>query len=134
MAFSKRNKWGNKKVIYDGITFDSTKEKDRYITLCWRQQQGIISDLKTQVEYIVIPHLYTMQTKVLKTKTKQIQRTFATATKYIADFVYTDQNGNMVVEDVKGSKHTITPEFRLKQKLMKHIYNIEIKIVFNPNE
>lgn len=134
MAFSKRNKWGNKKVVYDGITFDSTKEKDRYITLFWRQQQGIISDLKTQVEYIVIPHLYTMQTKMLKTKTKLIQRTFATSTKYIADFVYTDQNGNMVVEDVKGSKHTITPEFRLKQKLMKHIYNIEIKIVFNPNE
>ena len=134
MAFGRRSKWGNKKVVYDGITFDSAKEKDRYITLCWRQQQGIISNLQTQVEYIVIPHLYTMQTKVLKTKTKQVQRTFATATKYIANFVYNDQNGNMVVEDVKGSKATITPEFRLKQKLMKHIYNIEVKIVFNPNE
>lgn len=130
----KRSKWGNKKVVYQGITFDSAKERDRYIVLCSRQQQGIISDLKIQVEYIVIPTLYTIQTKVLKTKTKQVQRTFATATKYIADFVYSDKNGNMVVEDVKGSKHTITPEFRLKQKLMKHVYNIEVKIIFNPNE
>lgn len=133
MSF-KRAKWGNKKVVYKGITFDSAKERDRYITLCLRQQQGIISNLQYQVEYIVIPTLYTMQTKVLKTKTKQVQRTFAKATKYIADFVYTDQNGNMVVEDVKGSKATITPEFRLKYKLMKHVHDIEVKIIFNPNE
>lgn len=133
MSF-KRNKWGNKKVVYQGITFDSAKERDRYIVLCSRQDKGFISNLQYQVEYIIIPHLYTIQTKALKTKTKQVQRTFAKATKYIADFVYSDQNGNMVVEDVKGSKHTITPEFRLKYKLMKHVHNIEVKIIFNPNE
>ena len=47
--------------------------------------------------------------------------------KYIADFKYNkvDDYGNLeeVVEDAKGVE---TPEFKLKKKLMKAVFNIDI--------
>ena len=45
---------------------------------------------------------------------------------YVADFVYTDKNGNVVVEDVKGIK---TEVYKIKRKLMLYIHNIKIKKV-----
>jgi hypothetical protein len=47
-------------------------------------------------------------------------------TLYLADFVYLDATGAQVVEDVKGA---VTPEFRLKRKLMLHVHGIEVKEV-----
>ncbi len=44
----------------------------------------------------------------------------------LADFVYVDANGRQVVEDVKGA---VTPEFRLKRKLMLWRHGIEVKEV-----
>ncbi len=45
-------------------------------------------------------------------------------TAYLADFVYLDEAGHRVVEDVKGAA---TPEYRLKRKLMLHVHGIEIR-------
>jgi len=42
---------------------------------------------------------------------------------YRADFAY-DENGARVVEDAKGVR---TPAYRLKAKLMKAVFNIEIR-------
>ena len=134
MLGRKANKWKNKKVEYQGIVFDSAKERDRYIVLQSRQAQGLISDLQHQVKYVVIPQLSRLENIALKTKTKTVKKVLFPETKYIADFVYTDIDGKQVVEDVKGAKIMITPEFKLKQKLMLHVHNIEVKIVFNPNE
>ena len=50
----KENKYKNKKATYDGITFDSTKEKNRYVALKQLESFGIIKDLKTQVPYLLI--------------------------------------------------------------------------------
>lgn len=44
--------------------------------------------------------------------------------RYIADFMYNDRNGQLIVEDAKGVK---TPVYRLKRRMMAEIYNIEIK-------
>ena len=44
--------------------------------------------------------------------------------RYIADFTYNDQSGQLIVEDAKGVK---TPVYRLKRRIMAEIYNIEIK-------
>ena len=44
--------------------------------------------------------------------------------RYIADFMYNDRNGQLIVEDAKGVK---TPVYRLKRRMMPEIYNIEIK-------
>lgn len=99
------SKYRNKKVIIDGIRFDSKLEGERYINLKMAERAGIISDLKLQVPF------------ELKVNGIQI-------CKYIADFTYI-QNGKLVVNDAKGVK---TKEFRLKQKLMLAVHGIEIQI------
>jgi hypothetical protein len=47
---------------------------------------------------------------------------------YIADFVYTTCTGKKVVEDVK-SPATRTDVYKIKKKLMRQKYGIEIKEV-----
>lgn len=99
----KKNKYGNKRVEYDGIKFDSIGEKNRYIVLKSMEERNIISDLKLQVTYD------------LKVNNDLICR-------YRADFVYI-RDGFSVTEDLKGVE---TPEFKLKKKLMKAIHGIDI--------
>ena len=41
----KQNKYKNKKIIYDGITFDSIKEKNRYIELKILEKAGLIKEI-----------------------------------------------------------------------------------------
>ena len=122
------NKYRNKKCALDGIEFDSKKEMYRYIRLKSMQDEGLISDLRLQVPFEIIPAVYEKVEKQLKTKVKIVDRCVQRATHYIADFVYTDKDGNMVVEDVKGSSSILTPEFRLKMKLMRYVHGIQIKI------
>lgn len=106
------NKYGAKKITIDGITFDSKKEANRYCELRLLERAGVISQLKRQVRYTLIPK-------------QEGER----ACEYIADFVYHDKESNKeVVEDVK-SKATRTDAYIIKRKLMKHIYNITIKEV-----
>jgi hypothetical protein len=99
-------KYRNKKVTFDGYTFDSLKEYRRYIELKLLQKAGEISDLKLQVKF----ELTINGLKICS---------------YIADFTYT-QAGDKVVEDVKGVK---TREYILKKKLMLAIHGIKIKEV-----
>ena len=42
------SKYRNKKVMYDGIKFDSIKEKNRYQQLKLLEQGGEIEDLKNR--------------------------------------------------------------------------------------
>lgn len=98
-------------------SFDSKKEASRWLVLCEMQEKGLISDLNRQVKYEVIP-------KQMKDG-KVIER----ATKYIADFVYT-QEGKTVVEDVKGyRKGGAYNIFVIKRKLMLERFGIEVKEV-----
>lgn len=46
--------------------------------------------------------------------------------KYVADFVYKDENGEEVVEDVKGMR---TKEYIIKRKLMLWQYGIQVREV-----
>ena len=84
--------------------FDSKKEFERYMELLLLEKAGEIRHLQTQVGFplrvndVLIGH-------------------------YMADFVYWE-NDQKVVEDCKGMK---TPVYRIKCKLMKAIYGIEIK-------
>ena len=79
------SKYGNHKVTYDGIKFDSKKEMNRYIELKLLQRAGKISDLQLQVPFVLL-------------QAGNGER----GVKYIADFVYIDADGNKVVEDVKS--------------------------------
>lgn len=88
-------------------------------------KQGIISDLRLQVPFELIPAIYEDEIVQLKTKTKVKKRCIQRATTYIADFVYTQDN-KTIVEDVKGFR---TKEYELKKKMMRALLGIEIKEV-----
>ena len=122
MAIRQYPKYRNKKVEYDGITFDSMKEKRRYCELQLLQRQGIISDLRLQVPFELLPPLYEDVTIQLKTKTKTQRKLVQRATTYVADFVY-DMDGKTIVEDTKGFR---TKEYELKKKMMRSLLGIEI--------
>ena len=131
-----RNKCGNKKVIFDGIEFDSKREAYRYNELKLLEGSGAIEDLELQKEYLLIPAQYeTVETgeyykrgaKKGQPKTKQI--CVEQSLVYKADFAY-KENGEIVVEDVKGfrdPKSAVYAKFVIKRKLMLHIYGIRIK-------
>lgn len=107
----KQNKYGNKKVVYNGIKFDSKKEMDYYIKLKMLEKAGKIKDLRLQVPFVVL------ETFKLNDKTYK-------KTKYIADFTYYDKEGKYHVVDTKGVR---TDVYKLKKKLMAWKYGIEIE-------
>ena len=127
MSMAKRkSKYGNKKVAYDGMEFDSKKEMYRYIRLKSMQEEGLISDLRMQVPFEIIPAVYEEETIQLKTKDKTVTKCVQRAVYYLADFVYRDKEGNEVVEDAKGMR---TEKYLLKKKMMRAFLGITIKEV-----
>ena len=121
-----RRKYGNKKAKASGKVFDSRRERSRYYTLQVLEKAGEISDLRMQVPFEIIPAVYETVEVQLKTKTKQVQKLVQRAAHYVADFVYKDKDGNMVVEDSKGFR---TKEYLLKKKMMRAFLGITIKEV-----
>lgn len=108
------NKYRNKVVYLDGKKFDSKKEFERYSYLKLLERAKLITEVKTQVPFIILDD-YELNGK----KHKGI--------KYIADFCYIDtQTGKYIVEDAKGFR---TKEYKLKKKLFESKYRIEIKEV-----
>lgn len=81
----KKSKYGAVKTEVDGIMFDSKREASRYQELRLLEQAGEIANLRLQVPYILFP-----------------KNEHGRALKYIADFVYNDDTGALVVEDAKG--------------------------------
>jgi len=98
-----RNKYRAVKTVVGGIKFDSKKEAARYQVLRMLERTGHIQALKLQPRFDLIIN--------------GVKCGF-----YKADFEYID-NGNRVIEDVKGMK---TPIYNLKKKLVKAIHNIDI--------
>lgn len=109
------NKYGNARTEIDGITFASRHEANRYIELKYMERAGLISRLELQKVYTLIGPQKDKSGKVIERPVK-----------YIADFVYKDQDGRTVVEDAKGMK---TDVYKIKRKLMLSIYGIRIQEV-----
>lgn len=130
---NKPNKYGNKKVEVDGLLFDSKKEMQRYLVLKDAERNGVISDLKTQVRYELIPPVKEKYIKHLKTKDKECERTIQLAITYTCDFQYI-KDGVLVIEDVKASPKMLPKEFVLKEKMMFALKNLKIKKVFSAKE
>ena len=86
------NKYGAHKTTIDGHTFDSAREAERYC------------ELKVMAKAGVIKHL-----EFFECKGKKYRPII-----YKADFAYTDEHGEYVVEDVKGME---TDVFKLKRKM-----------------
>ena len=101
----RRGKFNNKPVTVDGHRFASKAEAKRYGELKLLEKAGKIRDLQLQVRF------------PLGINNKLICA-------YIADFRYYDINtSRYIVADVKGVR---TPVYRIKKKLMKAIYGIDI--------
>ena len=84
--------------------FHSKREADRYDELELLQKAGQIRNLRCQVKYpLDIAGIHICN--------------------YFADFVY-QEGRETVVEDAKGFH---TPLFRIKAKLMKAIYSVEVR-------
>lgn len=100
-----------KRTTVDGITFDSEKEAKRYIELKRMEEDGVISDLKLQPEYNLLP-------KQVDENGRCLERPLS----YRADFSYV-RDGKTIVEDVKGFRF---PEYIIKRKLMLYFHGIQI--------
>lgn len=96
--------------------YDSKKEHSRAVVLHLMEKKGLITNLREQVEFELIPSQYVLGFNGKPICARKEMR-------YKADFVYLE-NGIEVVEDSKGFK---TKEYKQKKRLMKRIYNIEIK-------
>lgn len=120
-------KYHASKTIVDGISFDSRKEANRWKALIRLEEEGKIHDLERQVPFELTPPIREPDStgpRGGKIKGKLLER----ASYYVADFVYTDSEGNHVVEDVK-SPATRTPVYILKRKIMLWRHGIQIKEV-----
>jgi hypothetical protein len=90
--------------------YHSTKEWKRAQELKLMELAGIISDLREQVKFELIP--------AQRIDGKCVER----ACCYVADFVYM-KDGEIVVEDVKGIK---TPHYIDKRKMMLFFHGMRI--------
>jgi len=107
-------KYHNRKVSFDGYTFDSVKEKNYYINLKLLQKAGKIKELELQKEFELQPS-YRLNGK---TNRKIVYR---------ADFTYkTTEDDKLHVVDVKGYR---TDVYRLKKKVFEYKYKIEVEEV-----
>ena len=100
----------NKKVTYEGISFDSILEKDYYIHL---KNDKSIKNLQLQVPFI-LQEKYKLNGKTIR------------EIKYIADFTYYDKEDTFHVVDTKGF---VTDIFKIKKKLFEYRYKIPLELV-----
>lgn len=113
----KRSKYGNKRVTLYGEEFDSQAEMRRYLELLQRQNRGEISGVRAHPTFELQPAF----------RDKQGGRHYGIT--YTPDFEYFEQ-GQWIVEDVKGGKGTQTEVWRVKAKLFRAKYpEIELRIV-----
>lgn len=98
---TKWHKYRARSTIVDGIKFASVKEARRYGELKLLQKAGKIRNLELQPRFPLIVG----GVKVCE---------------YRADFVYHDDRGKIIVEDVKGYKKIQV--YQIKKKLFEAIY------------
>ncbi len=109
----KRNKYGAIPTVVDGIRFHSKLEAARYRELNARLALGLITNLDRQVPFAV------HWPGVSDTK----KSLFFT---YVCDFIYTNADGERIIEDVKGR---VLGEFRLKKKGVMFALGVDVAIV-----
>ena len=113
-------KYFNKKVTFQGITFDSTKERDRYLILKDKQRRGEISNLELQKYFELLPKQIRQETIQLKTKTKKVEKVDERAVGYHCDFYYFDCKKDVwVIEEVKSKATMMVRDYPLRRKLVK---------------
>ena len=106
------NKYGARKTVLDGITFDSAAEARYYAALKLREKAGEVGGVELQRRFTVLGPKGEVVCTV------------------VPDFCFWDHvEDRFRVVDVKGGKATQTPVFKLKQKLLRIFNGIEIEVV-----
>ena len=109
------NKYRNKKVFCDGMTFDSKKELARYLELKILERAGEVRGIECQKKFELITSVK------INGKTKP-------AIRYFSDFSYfIVKDGEFIVEDVKSAMTRKLAPYRMKIHMMKYLHGIEIK-------
>ncbi len=103
------NKYHAKPTFVDNVRFASQAEAARYVELKILYRAGKISGL-------ILHPRFEIRWPLNNVKICDV----------ILDFQYTDESGNTVYEDVKGSDN---PMSKLKRKLVENSYNIDVEIV-----
>lgn len=96
----------NVKVKLDGYTFDSKKEADHYLVLLMRQKMKEITRLEVHPRF------------KLEVNGEKVGT-------YVGDFSYI-KNGKVIVEDVKSRPTSKLQTYRIKKKLLKSCFGIDI--------
>lgn len=122
-------KYRNRKIVVDGVTFDSVKEYNRFRDLSLLEKAGKIENLQRQVKFVLIPAQREPDTVGKRGGVKK-GKTVEKECAYIADFTYKirkdDNSLAVVVEDTKGYR---TKDYIIKRKLMLWLHGIRIKEV-----
>ncbi|WP_456390297.1 DUF1064 domain-containing protein [Hydrogenimonas sp.] len=114
-----RRKYGNRKVVIDGIKFDSKKEAKRFGELVILAKGGKIEKLSLQPEFEIAGRVY-----------DDAASRWLPARKYIADFKYFDNEKDAwIVEDVKSEITRKEKTYRLKRHLFLERYSGEFVFV-----
>jgi len=109
----RRNKYGARKTVVDGITFDSAKEARRYMDLRILQAAGVISDLNLKERFDFV-----INGRTVKMRNGQ-------AARYTCDFTYIE-NGVKIIEEVKGFK---VRDYPLRRAIFEHLYGVKLREV-----
>ena len=140
----KQTKYKNNPITFDGYTFDSKAEYNRYLTLKTLKEAGIISELEVHPRYLLqgafrkCMFCNNIQDHIPNSSRKKDTQCelcggktiFFDAITYTADFRVVYPDGVEEIEDVKGSMSVITDVFALKRKLFEWIYpDKKLKIV-----
>ena len=105
-VISIKSKYNSKKIVIDGIKFDSKAEGEFYIYLKDLKEQGKIKDIILQEKLI------------LQEGFKKDGKTFRPIT-YTVDFTFTTNTGELIRVDVKGME---TQQGNLKRKMYEYKY------------
>ena len=109
-------KYKNRRMEVDGISFDSVLEAQHYQFLKGQKLAGLIIDFECQVRFPI--------TDEIKNDDGSL---FAKKIDYIADFVVVHLDGSKEVIDTKGM---ILPLYELKRSIMYHRHGIKITEIF----
>lgn len=104
-----KTKYKNTKIEIDGHKFDSKKEAAHYQKLKLLESQGKISKLQLQPRF-------------------KFELNKVNICSYVADFSFIE-NGKLTVQDVKSAYTSKMAVYRIKNKMMKAFYAIEIEEV-----
>lgn len=109
----KRSKYNSIKTVIDDIEFDSRKEAEYYQELLIAKKANDSKDRVVKIE-LQVPFVF--------------MHNGISICKYVLDFRVTYDDGRLEFVDVKGyRKGPAYATYRIKKKLMKAFFNIDIK-------